>query len=398
MLEPQNFNTTRPREQLGFDSAILGEQLKFEIFEDSPVPGGEALSKTPTGSKASNGAKVSPGAKSPTRTSVTKRAAANPAAPTSLFDRSQNSLAAFTRMTMEKGSKSFSLAALLFARPQRESARLLYAWCRACDDSIDEAPSRREALRRLEEITRLTKASLRTEASTPISNENLSETGAFAAFKELCRRHEIPDLYPLELLEGMRMDVEGYRYRTQRDLDLYCYRVASVVGLMMVHVMGVSSSKALRHAVDTGLAMQMTNIARDVRDDYEMRRIYIPEQWFKDANLTVPKQFDAKVFAPVVRRLVRRADELYASGREGLKYLPFRAALAVASAQLIYREIGIEVVRRGDQAWDTRTVIPLSRKLVLMTKAIGQVLASRLTREGRSPRTSPTIVFGPEKV
>jgi 15-cis-phytoene synthase len=285
---------------------------------------------------------------------------------------------------MAKGSKSFSLAALLFDGERKIAARHLYSWCRHCDDAVDNAPSAEAAQKELDQLTHLTHVAFQAARHKgPLAANELSNEPAFQALSALCTRYGIPEFYPLELLEGMRMDVEGMRYRTTHDLELYCYRVASVVGLMMVHVMGVSSQKALMHAIDTGLAMQMTNIARDILDDFKMGRIYIPESWFLEAGLQVPalsEPFSAQHFTVVVKRLLAQADWHYASGRKGLKYLPFRAALAVAAAQEIYREIGVKVLARGEGAWQTRTVVPFARKIWLLTKATARVCAIMLPR------------------
>jgi 15-cis-phytoene synthase len=286
---------------------------------------------------------------------------------------------------MAKGSKSFSLAALLFDGERRVAARHLYSWCRHCDDAVDNAPSTHQAQNELQKLSELTHLAFEAAQGGPVAPGELTDP-AFQALSSLCARYGIPEFYPLELLEGMRMDVVGHRYRTTEDLELYCYRVASVVGLMMVHIMGVSSERALRHAIHTGLAMQMTNIARDIQDDSKMKRLYIPESWFHEAGLKVPDldaPFEAGDYVVVVERLVRQADRYYESGRQGLEYLPFRAALAVAAAQEIYREIGIKALARGPQAWRTRTVVPLSRKLWLLAKATSRVLvlmAPRLFR------------------
>jgi 15-cis-phytoene synthase len=289
---------------------------------------------------------------------------------------------------MAKGSKSFSLAALLFDGERRVAARHLYSWCRHCDDAVDNAPSTHQAqneLQKLSELTHFAFAAAQGRQSAQGGATKLTDP-AFQALSTLCARYGIPETYPLELLEGMRMDVNAHRYRTTEDLELYCYRVASVVGLMMVHIMGVSSERALRHAIDTGLAMQMTNIARDIQDDFKMKRLYIPESWFHEAGLKVPDldaPFESGDFVVVVERLVRQADRYYESGRQGLEYLPFRAALAVAAAQEIYREIGLKVLARGPHAWDTRTVVPTSKKLWLLAKATSRVLvlmAPRLFR------------------
>lgn len=287
---------------------------------------------------------------------------------------SESPLSDQAKATMAKGSKSFSLAALLFDPERREAARYLYSWCRYCDDEVDSAPDHSTALDRLDRLERLTKEAL---------SDRPTGVPAFEALRAIAKAYSIPSLYPLELLEGMRMDVEGRAYHTIEELELYCYRVASVVGLMMVHVMGVSSAQALRHAVDTGLAMQMTNIARDVREDFEMGRMYLPREWFKEAGVAPPEigqEFSPSDCVPVIEKLLERADLYYASGQQGLKYLPVRAAFAVAAAQKIYQEIGVRVQKRASQAWTTRTVVPLRTKIRRLIQAIAAVASERLAR------------------
>lgn len=279
---------------------------------------------------------------------------------------------------MKKGSKSFSLAALLFDRDSREGAELLYSWCRNVDDEIDNISDPALQLERLKLLRQKTAHAF---ADQPVNDP------AFMAFRELCRRYAIDEAHAQALLEGMRMDVEGSHIRNDDDLVLYCYRVAGVVGLMMAQVMGVSDKKALKHAIDTGLAMQMSNIARDIREDFENKRIYIPDSWFsahatrpalKSINAEPALTFNSRLFVPHVQTLLARAEDLYASGEQGLRYLPYRAALAVASAQAIYREIGRKVLARGCRAWDSRTVVSKPRKLWLMLGAVAKVTRGHL--------------------
>lgn len=267
---------------------------------------------------------------------------------------------------MKKGSKTFSLAALLFDRSSREGAELLYTWCRACDDAVDNEPNAALALAKLKDLRALTGAAFNPSAA---STDDLT----FRSFRLLNERHGINEDHATALLDGMQMDVEGALIHDDRDLELYCYRVAGVVGLMMSKVMGVTDARAARHAIDTGLAMQMSNIARDVREDFERDRIYVPRTWFVD----VPRSFAPHEFVPHAKRLVERAESLYQSGQAGLPFLPFRAALAVGCAQVIYREIGRQVVKRGERAWDSRTVVSLPRKLLLMTTTIAKIVAQR---------------------
>lgn len=306
-------------------------------------------------------------------------------------------LANETRAIMKKGSKTFSFAARLFNRDSREGAELLYTWCRACDDAVDNEPNPQRALEKLQVLRENTSRAFRGEPTSDLT---------FTAFSLLNRRHGIEEAHAQALLDGMQMDVEGADIPDDETLRLYCYRVAGVVGLMMSKVMGVTDPRAERHAIDTGLAMQMTNIARDIREDLDRNRVYLPTTWLTpDAHRAVanratislpappaasalatavskdPRIFDGAAFAPLAKRLVDEAEHLYASGEAGLRYLPLRAALAVGCAQAIYREIGRRVVKRGSRAWDTRTVVSLPRKIWLALATVAKILVSRAVYE-----------------
>jgi phytoene synthase len=280
-----------------------------------------------------------------------------------------------TRAIMRKGSKTFALASLFFDKDSREGAQLLYTWCRACDDAVDNEPDIEKARQKLDELKASTH-NVFLGSTTPLREKDLT----FTAFELLSRKHGIKQVHAQALLDGMSMDVEGAHIRTNEDLELYCYRVAGVVGLMMSKVMGVTHPLAARHAVDTGLAMQMTNISRDMREDFERQRIYIPDTWFIESERPAFNlRFQPEQFRAHAHQLVSEAELLYKSGIQGLKYLPFRAALAVACAQAFYRENGRKVVARGNSAWDTRTIVSLPRKMWLMVIAVANVARSRFT-------------------
>jgi len=272
------------------------------------------------------------------------------------------------------GSKSFSLAARLFGADTRDAAFCLYGWCRHCDDEIDvpigSADASQRQLKRLERLVAQTRSAY---AGDP------QEDPVFLAFQHVTRRYGIPAEYPLELLEGMAMDVRCQRYKTVEELLVYCYRVAGTVGLMMSHIMGLSSEKALENAAHMGMAMQLTNIARDVLEDAGMGRVYLPTEWLESAQIPVGEVAETrhrKVVAALVARLLDRAEELYRSGDAGLICLPFRATWAISAARRIYSEIGVRVRVRGSRAWDTRTVVPLHRKFYVMGEGILRTFTS----------------------
>ncbi len=274
------------------------------------------------------------------------------------------------RQMIRKGSLSFSLASRLFDSQTRDAAHFLYGWCRYCDDQIDETTNLRLQEVRAEQLQRQTVAAFEGEPST---------NPVFVAFSHLVRRYQIPSHYAMELIAGMQMDVRKERYWTVDELSLYAYRVAGTVGLMMSHLMGVSDAAALGNAADLGIAMQFTNIARDVVEDARNRRVYLPLNWLDEAGIPETQVDDPRYrakLAQVTALLLDEADRYYRSGFAGLKYLPLRCAFAVAVAGRVYGEIGKRVRARGLHAWDTRTVVPTWKKLWLVIVGAGDVLTT----------------------
>jgi 15-cis-phytoene synthase len=281
------------------------------------------------------------------------------------------------RWIIQKGSKSFSLAARLFDPAARDAAFFLYGWCRYCDDQVDQAGASvtsDELNRRLEALKDKTAAAF---SSTP------QEEPVFVALQYIVQRYGIPAHYALELIEGMAMDVRGTQYGTLKELLLYCYRVAGTVGLMMAHVMGLRDEGALRHAADLGIAMQLTNIARDIVEDASMGRIYLPAAWLAEAKIP-PAEIAARPhrakLAMLALRLLGEAERFYRSGDEGLWHLSFRSACAVASARNVYSEIGAMLLRKGAHAWDERTYVTGPRKIHVVLKALAGLLRSAPAR------------------
>ena len=278
------------------------------------------------------------------------------------------------RASIATHSRSFSLASRLFAAHTRDCASVVYAWCRRADDAIDAAGAEKQSdalLRLRAELDQVY------DGSAPLRDPVL------AAFRSVARLCAIPRLYPEELLAGMEMDASGTRYRTLRELHLYCYRVAGVVGLMMSHVMGVRDEQALRNAVHLGIGMQLTNICRDVLEDWEMGRLYLPREVLEECGAAELESQLGRPFpswatastAIVVRRLLEEAERFYASGDRGLPALPWRCALAVRTARLVYAAIGSEILRSACDVRVGRAVVPDADKLRLAARAASLALA-----------------------
>lgn len=284
---------------------------------------------------------------------------------------------------LQQHSKSFALAARLLPAERRNDAAVLYSWCRYADDLIDlSAPVEAPALaRRLER-----------ELDSVYAGE-AQPSGLLAAFQQVVQARGIPREYPEEFLRGMRMDAEGFRYRSVDELLLYCHRVAGVVGLMMCHVLGVSDARALRHAAHLGIGMQLTNVVRDVLEDWGRGRLYLPERMLVEsgagallpsAERELPREA-RQPLARVIERLLGLAKGFYASGERGLAALDARSAFAVRTAGLVYAAIGRELGRRRYDVFSGRAVVPRWKKWLLCARAALASMAE-LPRRLLSPR------------
>lgn len=303
---------------------------------------------------------------------------------------------AVCRATLEAHSKSFALAGRLLPARCRDDAAVTYAWCRHADDAIDERPLAEapEAL-----------ATLRAELDAVYGDAPLEDV-TLRAFRTVTRRRNLPRQYPEELLAGMAMDAADTRYETLDDLLLYCHRVAGVVGLMMCHVLGVREDAALRHAAQLGMGMQLTNIARDVLEDWDRGRLYLPRSWLAEEGAAdLPERlggpFPDDAAAPVARvvaRLLALADELYRVGDEGTAALSTRTAFAIVVARLVYSAIGTRVAAQDCDVRRGRAVVPTHEKLRLVGAAAARSLASLPDRLSTRLRGAPAATRPPSLV
>ncbi len=289
------------------------------------------------------------------------------------------------KRVMKQGSLSFMLASRLLGADERTSIFLLYRWFRHCDDVIDgSAAFAANPLQTVQSKTCLPVdkahglAGLREESLKAFEGSDGSDE-VFQGFGWVMRKHRIPFIYVDDFLKGMEMDVQSFKYETAEDLCLYAYRVAGTVGLLCSHIFGLRGDQALEKAAAMGMAMQFTNIARDVAEDYRMGRIYLPATWLEAESL--PK---ADLLNPLhvnktlrlIKKLVNLADGYYVLGASGLADLPWRAGLAVAAARRIYQGIGDKAVSSGKQSLIKRTWMPLPMKLWFVFRSIGDMIAT----------------------
>jgi len=296
-----------------------------------------------------------------------------------------------SRISIRQGSKSFAAAARLFDPSVREDAYMLYAWCRHCDDQIDGQVLGHGAVGLDPVLAAAKLVELEEKTRRALAGQSLDDRGvedqAFAAFQRVAQRHTIPSRLPLELLEGFRMDVVGHSYQTLDDVLLYAYRVAGVVGEMMARVMGATDADVLRRAVDLGLALQLTNIARDVVEDAKGGRVYLPAEWLgplagAPAKVADPANRDAVFEA--TSRLLTEAEPYYQSARWGFRALGFRSAWAVAAAAGVYRQIGRRILAAGPPGLEQRARTSRRDKAVKML-AGGAIAARAVTWDSWRP-------------
>ena len=268
------------------------------------------------------------------------------------------------RRLLRSGSKSFFAASLLLPAYYRAPATALYAFCRVADDAIDQGDRQARALRSLQR--RLDRIYAGDPQNDPVDR----------ALTGVVHRFNVPDTLPRALLEGFQWDRDGRRYDTLSDVYQYSARVAGTVGVMMAVLMGVRCSDALARASDLGVAMQLTNIARDVGEDARAGRIYLPLEWLDEADIDVEAflarpRFDDAI-AGVVQRLLDDAERLYDRSVEGIRKLPTGCQPGIHAARTIYREIGRELERNGLDSVNRRTVVSHTRKATLLRDALVQ--------------------------
>jgi 15-cis-phytoene synthase len=293
--------------------------------------------------------------------------------------------------TIKTGSKSFNVAARLFAPDVRRGVLMLYTWCRHCDDVVDGQELGFGALHPNQYNATENLVALELQTQRAYAGEVMHDA-PFTAFQEVARRYDIAPQFAFDHLAGFAMDVNNTHYETLDDTLRYCYHVAGVVGLMMAKIMGVTGEVTLDRACDLGIAFQLTNIARDIVEDAAVGRCYVPASYLRDAGLAHLKIADLALphyrtqLAQVAARLVNDAEPYYASAQIGIAALPLRSAWAIATAHGVYRQIGIEVKRRGARAWDTRVSTSKARKLQLLIK--GAVMAIRSRWQRSAPRSA----------
>ncbi len=273
------------------------------------------------------------------------------------------------RAVLRVNSRTFHAASLLLPPSVRDPASVLYGFCRLADDAVDLDGGRLDAVEHLAD--RINRAYAGNPMAVP----------ADRALAVVVARYAIPQSIPLALVEGLEWDARGRRYNTIDELLDYAARVAGTVGAMMALLMGADSRPALARACDLGVAMQLSNIARDVGEDARMGRIYLPLDWVREAGVDPDEWLANPRFTPaigsVVQRLLKVAEQLYGQVGAGVAQLPLACRPGINAARFLYAEIGGEVARAGHDSVNRRAVVPSAVKLRLLLRSALHVLPRR---------------------
>lgn len=261
------------------------------------------------------------------------------------------------------------MASRLLPADKRPDVERLYAWCRWCDDGVDNSDSQSGARAFLDDAA----ADLQRikTGSTPQARES-------RWLASLVARHDLPVEAAEALLAGMRSDLAGVSGLTEEGLMRYSFRVAGAVGVLMCPILGLGERRYLPHAAALGIGMQLTNIARDVAEDWQRSRCYLPVEWTDGLRVHAGSP-DRRQVESGVRRLLDAADSFYRAGESGLVALPKRSRFAIHAASRIYHAIGVRIRRQGYRVLDGRTSVSLGGKMRLL--AVAYVSRWSLVRE-----------------
>lgn len=268
---------------------------------------------------------------------------------------------ALCRNVTRDHAKSFYFCAQFLPAGKRQAIYAVYALCRHLDDIVDTSSGR---------------SADDTRAVLDAWSARLVEPGpddhpALVAWRDAATNFHIPVDLAEELVRGVLMDLVQSRYATYGELEVYCYRVASVVGLMTSRIFGFTDERALDRAVDLGIAMQLTNICRDVGEDARLGRIYIPLEELERFGVAESDILEGR-FSPSFVRLmqfqIERARVLYRSAEQGIAWLSADSRMTVRLSSRIYGQILGRIERNGYDVLSRRAYVPFHRKLATLPR------------------------------
>ncbi len=257
---------------------------------------------------------------------------------------------------LKNEGKSFYWASFFLPRSSKKNAGILYSICRYFDDIADKHSK---------DQTNYLKKSIE-----EIKNNKNNKVNIFL------QKNKINNSIFIDLLEGLILDQKQIRIQNKEELIKYSYHVAGTVGLMMSKIIGVKNENATHSAIDLGIGMQLTNIARDVYEDSKMKRVYLPANWIPDISLknlndineTTLKK-DEKI-SNAIHKVISLSDKFYENGFAGLKYIPLNSRLGIFVAANIYRGIGVKIKSNKKKYFRERVYLNLFEKSLITIKSI----------------------------
>jgi phytoene synthase len=283
------------------------------------------------------------------------------------------------KQALAQKGRTFYWASFLLGAKHADRATRLYGVCRHIDDLADEAQSVQLAKLALKQVA--------VDFRAGFSNDPIIQDGL-----DLAAECPFETVILASLVTGVRSDLELVYLNDESSLIRYCYQVAGTVGLMMSKALDTHDPKAYPHAIDLGIAMQLTNICRDVQADAILGRCYIPKSLIGTidlASLANPSLASQALIKPAIDHLLKLADAYYASGEEGLAYLPLGARSGILLASRIYREIGVRLALRHYDYWSSRVVVSTMIKLKISISTLATMLFSlRFWRPSRTHSAS----------
>jgi phytoene synthase len=276
----------------------------------------------------------------------------------------------FARLSTKHYSKSFYISAKMLPEETRWATYALYGFCRYADNLIDNPRSRsvEDLLKEVKYVIWELKRAYETgESEHPI----------LGSFIIVAKKYGIPIKYPLELIKGVQMDIQKSRYENFDELHLFAYRVAGVVGLMMTHVLGYKDEKAFEYAEKLGIAMQLTNILRDVQEDKNMDRIYLPQEELRIFGLSEDDIFNENMSEKMHKFMefqVNRAHAYYEEANKGIPMLDRKSQFAIYSSSKIYRGILRKIEARDLNPFEGRVFVSQLKKVRIL---IAEIIRTR---------------------
>lgn len=260
---------------------------------------------------------------------------------------------------LKKHGKSFNFARLFLEENTGIAAARLYSFCRIVDDIADEGSDKDQAKKQLEDLHH---AILQNQTEHPLIGD----------FLRLCEEYNIDRHNGIILIQGVSEDLYQQALQTEQDIINYAYKVAGIVGLMMAPIL-CTKQEGYPFAIDLGIGMQLTNIARDVMEDAVMERRYIPAEWtdgLSAKQIVISELDDRQKIQHAIAKLLSLAEEYYESGLAGFYYLPDSNKRAIAVAAYVYRQIGRELLKQDCAYWQGRVYIPFLQKIILAVQAL----------------------------